>query len=114
MRLELTRRGDYAVRAAGTGGAFTVEDGAPTAELIRVFHRMVVRLCEGQSLDTAFERRLDVTQPEAPVLLMAPPGGLNFVDVKFYSIVQIQRVSHTPGRSAFLNGYNDLFINGRR
>ena len=30
-------------------------------ELVRVFHRMVVRLCEGQALDEQFEREDDVT-----------------------------------------------------
>jgi geranylgeranyl diphosphate synthase type II len=40
-----------------------VED-ADTAALVRRFHRMVLRLCEGQALDAAFERRADVTVPE--------------------------------------------------
>jgi geranylgeranyl diphosphate synthase type II len=31
------------------------------ADLVRVFHRMVVRLCEGQALDEQFEREDDVT-----------------------------------------------------
>ncbi len=32
-----------------------------TAEVIRIFHRMVVRLCEGQALDMAFEQRTEVS-----------------------------------------------------
>ena len=37
-----------------------VETGR-TAEVIRIFHRMVTRLCEGQALDMAFEQRTDVS-----------------------------------------------------
>ena len=37
-----------------------VETGR-TAEVIRIFHRMVARLCEGQALDMAFEQRTDVS-----------------------------------------------------
>lgn len=37
-----------------------VETGR-TAEVIRIFHRMVARLCEGQALDMAFEQRVDVS-----------------------------------------------------
>lgn len=37
-----------------------IED-APTAKLIRRFHQMVFRLCEGQTLDMDFETRQDVT-----------------------------------------------------
>ncbi len=51
-------------------------EGAPTAELVRLFHRMVVRLCEGQSLDTAFERRLDVTVPEYLDMIERKTGAL--------------------------------------
>ncbi len=32
-----------------------------TADIIRIFHRMVARLCEGQALDMAFERSGDVS-----------------------------------------------------
>lgn len=36
-------------------------DGVAMGPLVRRFHRMVVRLCEGQALDKAFETRRDVT-----------------------------------------------------
>ncbi len=32
-----------------------------TAEVIRIFHKMVARLCEGQAMDMAFEKRSDVS-----------------------------------------------------
>lgn len=35
-----------------------------TAEIIRIFHRMVARLCEGQALDMAFEMRAEVSVAE--------------------------------------------------
>lgn len=38
--------------------------GANLADLLGVFHRMVVLLCEGQALDKAFETRKDVTVEE--------------------------------------------------
>src|SRR5690606_34278679 len=39
-------------------------EGVETAALVRRFHEMVLRLCEGQALDAAFERRDGVTVPE--------------------------------------------------
>lgn len=32
-----------------------------TAEVVRIFHRMVARLCEGQAMDMSFERRTEVS-----------------------------------------------------
>ncbi|NNF58290.1 MAG: polyprenyl synthetase family protein, partial [Rhodothermaceae bacterium] len=47
-----------------------------TAEVIRTFHRMVARLCEGQALDTAFETRHDVLVPDYLDMIARKTGAL--------------------------------------
>ena len=51
--------GDYLMAAAYERIATT--ETSDLASLLRVFHRGVTRVCEGQALDTAFEGRDDVT-----------------------------------------------------
>lgn len=50
--------------------------GCRPGELFHIFHRMVTRLCEGQSLDTAFEQRDDVTVPEYLDMIERKTGAL--------------------------------------
>ena len=47
-----------------------------TVEVIRTFHRMVARLCEGQALDTAFETRNDVSVPDYLDMIARKTGAL--------------------------------------
>ena len=51
-------------------------EGADVAALQASFYRMVARLCEGQSLDMAFERRADVTVAEYLAMIDGKTGAL--------------------------------------
>ncbi|MFN3596342.1 MAG: polyprenyl synthetase family protein [Rubricoccaceae bacterium] len=54
--------------AAGRGDALR--------EALAAFHRMVTRLCEGQALDLAFERRRDVTVDDYLAMIDGKTGAL--------------------------------------
>ena len=51
-------------------------EGVDTAVLVRRFHEMVLRLCEGQALDAAFERRGDVSVAEYLDMIGRKTGAL--------------------------------------
>src|SRR5690606_29342917 len=51
-------------------------EGADTAALVRRFHAMVLRLCEGQALDAAFERRDGVTVADYLDMIERKTGAL--------------------------------------
>ncbi|MEM6336078.1 MAG: polyprenyl synthetase family protein [Bacteroidota bacterium] len=66
--------GDYLM-----GLSYDLLARAERAELrpmIRSFHRMVARLCEGQALDEAFESRTEVTKPEYLDMIAGKTGAL--------------------------------------
>ncbi|HYE96105.1 MAG TPA: polyprenyl synthetase family protein [Rubricoccaceae bacterium] len=45
-------------------------------EVLRSFHQMVLRLCEGQALDKAFEQRTDVSVPDYLDMIERKTGAL--------------------------------------
>lgn len=51
-------------------------EGADAAALVRRFHTMMLRLCEGQALDAAFERRDSVAVPEYLDMIERKTGAL--------------------------------------
>lgn len=51
-------------------------ESADTAQLIRIFHRMVEKLCEGQTLDMVFESEADVSVDAYIGMIDAKTGAL--------------------------------------
>ena len=60
---------------------------ARLAELIRTFHEMVARLCEGQALDKAFETRTDVSVDAYLSMIDAKTGALLRASLEMGGIV---------------------------